>query len=128
MFKPTELPIGCSANAPFSDDIWEVPIDLTDQSILMQVRMFPGAEGDPLIDLSSATAAPADRIEIIMTSASYSQFRPVIAEETLDALPKSGRAGKPVTFAHDILIGAAGFERPFLFGDFTVKPGVTRNA
>lgn len=60
MLQPANFPMECWANAVFPTDPFEIEVadgvfeDLTGKVVTMQVRVRPGAAGDPLIDLTSA--------------------------------------------------------------------------
>lgn len=128
MMKPARLDLTVWRNSQFPTDTeFGVALDLTGQRIVMQLRLYDGAAGDPLVSLASGPTT-GDRIEIVSidTAAPETVFRLHVAKGTHEGLPASGRAGASVTFRHDILVGPTAFEEPLAYGDYTLMPGVTR--
>ncbi len=127
MFSPSNSDIPVSKNAPFPSEEWSVALDLTDQRILMQVRLYDGAADPPLIDLSSDDSS-GDYIDIITidTAKPETVFRPIVRQVTHEALPGPGKAGASTTFYYDLRIGPDGEEEVYAYGQYIVRTGVTR--
>lgn len=128
MLQPAFLALTAWRNAPFPTEVeFGLALDLTGKRLIMQLRLYDGADGAPLINLSSDPTS-GDRIEIISidTEKPETVFAIRLGKGTHESLPKSGKAGKPVTFRHDILAGPITFEELIAFGDYTLMPGVTR--
>lgn len=128
MLEPAFLTLTAWRNAPFPTEVeFGLGLDLTGQRIIMQLRLYDGAAGAPLVSLSSDPTF-GDRIEII----SIDRYKPEtvfairLGKGTQEGLPKSEKAGKPITFRHDILAGPITFEELIAYGDYTLMPGVTR--
>lgn len=128
MLDPAFLPIRAWRNAPFPTEVeFGLALDLTGQRIIMQLRLYDGADGVPLVNLSSDPDF-GDRIEVISIDRDKPEtvFAIRLGKGSHEGLPKSGRAGAAVTFRHDILAGPTAFEELIAFGDYTLMPGVTR--
>lgn len=127
MFNPAQLDLSVWRNAPFPSDEWSIPLDLTGQQILMQVRQWEGTPGDPYISLDNADTT-GDRIQIVSidTAKPETIFRPIIAKDTHELLPLAPKVNAPVTFRYDMLIGPVGQAEVYLYGKYIVKTGVTR--
>lgn len=132
MFNPAQLDLTVWRNAPFpdgADDQWRVsengaPMNLTGLSILMQVRQYQGAAGDPYVDLTVGSSG--DHIEIV--DAEGGVFVLHISQETLEAMPVPllSPSNKTVAFSWDLKIGPAGEEAVYAFGSFILVTGVVR--
>jgi len=98
--------------------------DLTGWSAALQVRLYGLAGGAPLIDLGTVATA-VEGIRLVEPTAGQIEVR--ITDATLESLPTSGKAGATVTFSYDLLLtDPTGLEQAYAYGDFIVKPGVTR--
>jgi hypothetical protein len=90
----------------------------------MQVRLYEGAAGSALIDLANVTSD----IEGVRVYPSDGQVQVIISEATVAALPgqNTPEAGDPQVFRYDlVLIDATAIQSVWLYGTFTVDPGVT---
>lgn len=106
------------------------PLPLTDATISMQVRLYPGAAGDPL------AADPAcdfeDMVHPDLDAESTEDWRrltvtPNIDKAALAALPGQNTPdpGDPQTFAYEIKITYAdGMQDSLLSGEFILSAGV----
>lgn len=128
MLNPAHLNLTVWRNAPFPTDVqFAVPLDLTGRRFIMQVRLYDGAPGSPLLTISS-DASSGDRIEVIEidTEKPETIFAIRLGKGTHESLPAAGKAGASATFRHDILVGPTSFEEVLAFGNYTLNPGVTR--
>ncbi|QBE91498.1 hypothetical protein DRN02_005265 [Sphingomonas paucimobilis] len=104
-------------------------LPLAGAKVAMQLRLYPGAAGDPLLAIPEIAytdvriaAASGDRDELRRLT-----LMPEFAPTQLSTLPNSGEAGDSDTFAFDILIiYADGVTEILSSGSFIVSPGVTR--
>lgn len=135
---PKELPLVWYRNAPeqqgFSMEIDSItpgvkdPFDLTGYTFAMQVRLYPGAAGDPILDLGmAAEGAPG----FYINSEADGEFTltppPAGTLEALAPLPAATddiTKGK-VVLSYDILLISGGIPEPFLKGSLTLYSGVT---
>jgi hypothetical protein len=128
-------------NVPFggtsgNQDIVLMGLDWSAASFVMQVRASPGDTGTPYVALVN-TAAGSEGI-----SASYDSgyihpitgavvgattIRPQINTTTLQAIPlNAADPTQPQVLAYDLHVTPVGLpEMQFLFGNFTLNPGVT---
>lgn len=127
MFNPAQLDLTVWRNAPFPTEEWSIPLDLTGQQILMQVRLWEGSPVTPYIDINN-TDLTGDRIEVISidTEKPETVFRPIIAKDTHELMPAAGKVNEPVTFRYDLLIGPVGQAEVYLWGRYILRTGVTR--
>ncbi len=113
-----------SLEASLNDFATGDPIDLTDYLLNMQVRLYQGATGTPLIDLETVES-PIEGIQI--TDAAAGEFNILIDQATLETLPATNGENKPSVFHHDlILIAPDGLTEVYAYGSFTLNTGVTR--
>ncbi|MHA3791444.1 hypothetical protein ACX0MU_07275 [Rhizorhabdus wittichii] len=104
------------------------PYDLTGRTLRLDVRLYPGAAGAPLLTLGMAGAAtePGFWIEAPITGTIYLN-PPSLAQ--LAALPVAGEimAGLLDTLVYDILLIAPdGVPELLMEGNIILKSGVTR--
>jgi hypothetical protein len=127
--NPARRDLIARRNIPFgrtwsfvNDD--DTPFDLTNYTGAMQVRLYEGAAGSALIDLANVTSD----IEGVRVYPSDGQVQVIISEATVAALPgqNTPEAGDPQVFRYDlVLIDATAIQSVWLYGTFTVDPGVT---
>ena len=118
------------------------PLPLTGATIRLQVRLYPGAPGDPLINVVSPaggltfTDLPATDAEIASGDLSAGdrvlRIFPIVARATLQAMPtglNKPEAGQADAYDWDFVItyADAAQDRPAA-GEFFLEPGVTLNA
>lgn len=107
----------------------EVPMDLTGYSLRLQVRLYQGQQGAPLLDLSTGNG----QIEITTAASGEVVIDWPAILALIAALPTSAEAGDPAqprvdTFAYDLLLIAAdGSAQAILEGPVPISFGVTRN-
>lgn len=92
--------------------------------IAMQLRLYPGAAGDPALSLAAIDHADADNGDGTRTLT----LSPSVTAAQLAALPglNEPEAGSPQTFSFDIRITYSDTVSELLaFGDFILQPGVT---
>lgn len=132
-FDPGSLAVTVWRNStlrlPFRmlEKVTRQPLPLAGNRVWVQVREYAGAEGAPLLDLSTDDLT-GDRIEVINSALCSLAFN--VAEATLDDLPWPliGRDRPPLVLAYDLRYGPAGSEAVMWEGDWILKTGVTRNA
>lgn len=111
------------------------PLPLTDAQIDMQIRLYPGAPGDPLASCADMDfedgAASDDELAAEGLSGSWRALRidAAIAEATLAGFPtglNQPEAGQADAFVYDVVItyADAAADVPFA-GKFLLEPGVT---
>ncbi|MGN5374578.1 SGNH/GDSL hydrolase family protein [Sphingomonas hankookensis] len=107
-----------------NDDAWECPLrvvgaDLTNASLLMDVRLAPDTPGPAEVSLSKVTTA-AQGVRVVGVSTvddvPVTDLRIKIDRATMQALPYSGEVGDSAALSYALLI--AGITR--LVGSFTV--------
>lgn len=130
MIYPGVLALRCFDTLGFDDGISIIGIDLTGAEVLMQVRLYPGAAGDPLIALEMVEDVSID--EGLDVSVDFSPGYPVstirwrIDRGTIGNLPQPAKAAADSVLAYDIITTGVGFEQCALVrGDFIVERGVT---
>lgn len=119
-----EVPVYAYAGAAFPPeeiqlvDASDVPWNLTGRLVEWLVKSYDDQGGSPLINIRS-DAPSGDRVEVL--SASQGQFRRVIAQATLAALPRTGTATNDFTvFRHELYVGGV----LYCYGDFFLKGDV----
>jgi hypothetical protein len=125
---PARRDIEAARNVPFGLT-WEFlngasPFNLTGYTGAMQVRLYEGAAGSPLINLVNV-ATNTEGVRIYGTDG---EVQVMINEATLAAMPGQGtpEAGSAQTFHYDlVLTDTAGRQERWLYGTFTLRPGVT---
>jgi|GEM_PF-3656352 len=133
VFDPASFAITVWRNSPLRlpfrmlDKVTRQPLPLTGNRVWVQVREYPGATGDPLLDLSTDDIS-GDRVEVIDSLACHLALN--VLEATLDDLPWPlvGRASPPIVLSYDLRYGPADSEVLMWEGDWILKTGVTRNA
>lgn len=106
------------------------PLPLTGASVSMQVRLYPGAAGDPLAEDPTATFSDAVHPDLDPSSTELWRrltVEPSIAKEVLAGLPGQNHPdpGDPQTFAFEIKITYAdGMQDSLLSGAFILSAGV----
>lgn len=103
-------------------------LPLAGATIAMQLRLYPGQPGDPVLNLGAI--AFGDALLGGQAGAPDEQRRltlsPSVAPAALQALPRSGEAGADTTFDFDIRIAYAdGVYEILAAGKFILSPGVT---
>lgn len=107
----------------------EVPMDLSGYDLRLQIRLYQGAPGAALLDLSTGTGL------IAITNPAQGEVEidwPAV-QDTIGALPSNAEAGDPTrpridTFTYDLLVIASdGVAQTILEGPVPVAFGVTRN-
>lgn len=99
------------------------PIDLTSWSAEMEVRLYAGASGDPLIALATVTT-DIEGIRFVDPTNGIVSIR--IQDTTLSALAPAGKRGAPSTLYYDlVLTDPAGDRHNYARGKFIVYPKVT---
>lgn len=95
-------------------------IDMSTHDARLQIRLLPGAAGDPLLEALSTDVAPtylvmsADGVEIVITKADIA------------TLPDASIEGRDAMLYYDLLITPpGGDENAWAEGRANVKPGVT---
>jgi hypothetical protein len=127
------LDLSAARNASGPGTIWLYyrgdPLPLTGANAALQVRLYPGAAGDPLIDKpivsfddsAAETTAEPDRRLL--------RLRPAFAPADFDGLPSglnAPEAGEADRYAWDILLTYSdGAVDRLAYGDFLLAPGVT---
>lgn len=131
MVVPAVYNIRASRNGDWDETIEflssGIPMDLTGWNVRMQVRITPGAPGDPLIDIGTDKAA--------MGAGSNITFN---GNPNLGAIYVAVKGGDlqtifdvanpwPTRLSHDIvLISPSGIVQSYLAGLFVLGEGVTR--
>jgi hypothetical protein len=132
-FTPGTLNLVAYRNVPFIKTIRFVGYDFTgDTSAKMQVRLYRGATGDPLISLEVETAG-TEGLSWVVTDedgVDVSTLTIQIDEATVDAClpwPGNGQAsGTDVAVVHDIIIDGGGVPKNRWYqGSFTIREGAT---
>lgn len=127
MSDPALIDLAAWKNAPFRRDfdasLGGVPVDLTGLDARMQVRLYQGAAGDPLIDVSTFDETQG---AITITDAAAGILEIYITQAALEALPTARETGsnKPDAFQYDVIVG--GENAVVFYGNLFVYPGVTR--
>jgi hypothetical protein len=126
MIQAVRVDLAADRWTPFVYTIDVTGIDLSDASIHAQVRLYPDAAGDPLIDLPLVTTG-SDGVKLISVDTTgplpVSHLQIQIAAATVAAMPEATEIGNDLALAWDIIINNA----RWLYGAFTVRAGVTRN-
>lgn len=119
-----EAPVYAYAGAAFPPeeaqlvDATDNPWSLTGKLVEWMVKSYDDMGGSPLINIRS-DALSGDRVEII--NASQGQFRRIIAQATLAALPRTGTSTNEFTvFRHELYVDGV----LYCYGDFFVKGDV----
>lgn len=132
MMTPARLDLRVWRNSPFPAEEFQIiedgePMDLTDLSLLFQVRQYDGAPGEPLIECAS-NEATGDRLQVL--DAVNGLFRLHISQPTHEAIPSVapplGEPNKPLTLRHDLKIGSGEDYSIYWFGDYILQTGVVR--
>ncbi len=104
------------------------PVNFTGASARMQLRHFEGSPGAALINLATVTTDILGiRFFKYRGDAILDAIRVRIPANNLAALPglHTPEAGDPQKFSYDLLMTLSGKpEQPWLFGTFTLYPGV----
>jgi len=127
---PVTLDLVARRWAPFV----EVPFgfeafDFSAATFEMQVRTLRDLTGDPLIDLTNATAGTEGiSCEVTTTDGVDTSFLTVqIDEATLNDLPFAGKRGQNFVGYYDLKITGGGLPKTRWFqGKFTCEAGVTQ--
>jgi hypothetical protein len=127
---PQKLTLAAARNVPWAPTIEirypgaELP--LSGATVKMQVRLYPGADGAALIDLTDITF---EDLEDVSAGWRVLRLYPEVAQATLAGLPtglNQPEAGDADRFFHDIVIeySDGAVDRPAA-GEFLLEPGVT---
>jgi hypothetical protein len=96
-------------------------------SIAMEIRLYPGAAGSPLVTLASIPFE--DRPPVAPSTQRCLRLWPVISQAALEAFPtglNQPEPGEADIFAYDIIITYADDQQDKLaLGSFILEPGVT---
>lgn len=118
--------------APKTFDIPCEGFDFTGETATMQVRLYPDATGDPLLNLAMTTS-PAQGLSISVATedgATTSTLQIRIDETTIEALlpfPANGQdPDADVALAYALHIGSGQTKRRFLHGSFIIQPGANK--
>jgi hypothetical protein len=125
--QPQRLDLTVWKNVPARFTIEDVTVDgtaadFTGMDGRRQVRLYQGATGDPLIDVSTFDTTQGE-----VSFPSSDSVEIFIEQSALDDLPANGGetgSNDPDVFAYDIVIG--GENAVFFYGDFKVYRGVTQ--
>nr|WP_314471042.1 hypothetical protein [uncultured Sphingomonas sp.] len=107
----------------------EVPMNLSGYDLRLQIRLYQGALGAPLLDLSTSTGL----ISIANPAQGEVEIDWPAVQDAIEALPSTAEAGDPTrpridTFAYDLMVIAPdGVSQIILEGPVPVAFGVTRN-
>lgn len=137
MASAPEIPIVAYKRVPFDDTIPDHRGDYTGATALMEVRPEPGADGAPVLSLST-TLASGEGIVITydagyvtqhngttFTGASLVQI--LINEATLEVLDYAASPDEGATYHYDMHITPSGGKKFVAYrGTFTIDPGVVR--
>lgn len=105
----------------------DTAVDLSAMTLQMQVRLWQEAGGAALVDLAEVGSATVQGLYVL--DAAAGQFQVFVTEDTVSGLPANGDPTVSQTFAYDIrLTDADGVKQTYVYGDFVVVPGVTRDA
>lgn len=129
---PGNLPLALRRNVPSAQrlemsDIDGSPVDLTGATLAMQVRLYDGAVGDPLLTVSTANGRIA--IDPLDHSAVTIDWPGVVA--AIRAMPSGAEAGDPTrrrrdVYAYDLVVTwPDGSRQVLLEGTVPVSFGVT---
>ena len=130
--KPGKLAITANRWEPFDDTIDFVGYDFTGATFTLQVRLYPDATGDPLINLANADPPAAGLSVTVATTEGVptSTLRIIIAEATIEGLFPTGsgqEAGADVKLAWALHITpSGGTKRRWLEGDFIIHAGANQ--
>lgn len=129
MIQPADLPLTGNRWTPFVQGIAITGVDLTGATFRAQLRLEPGATGDPLVDLQNATvgsegvSVQVSTVDAVTTSTVTLR----INETTMEGLPEPGVPGENVDLWWDIHVTRSGYSKAVWFrGPFTVLTGVTQ--
>jgi len=116
-------------NAPFVEeyefaDEGGQPLDFTDCSVAMQLRLYAGASGSPLISLTDTDGTDG---RAYFNDPTDGVLSVTIAEASLNALPARASTDTRESFYYDLLITwPDGLTECLMEGQFILKAGVTR--
>lgn len=106
----------------------DVPLDLTGCSFKLDIRLYPGQPGAPLLSVSTDS-----HIAIVDAAAGEIEIDWPAVLDRIAAMPSFAEAGDPTrprvdTFAYDLLLTASdGVAQAILEGSVPVSYGVTAN-
>lgn len=152
MINPGYVALAADRRTPFTATLRLKGVDLTDAVLAAQVRLYPDAAGDPLINLAQVGTSSAEGVRIIYAgtdtvtnhiAAGRLQSVPTgmatgdsmvltllgirVNETTMEGLPESSPPGRDVTLAWDAHITpSGGLKGKWFAGPFIVRAGVTR--
>lgn len=137
MASAPTINIEADKRVPFDETIPDFRSDYTGATALMEVRPQPGADGTPVLSLST-TLASGEGIVITydpdytvthqgVTYTGASLIQILINEATLEALSYAAPPETGAVYSYDMHITPSGGKKFVAFGGtFTVNPGVTR--
>jgi len=114
---------------PFVYSIDILGFNLTGAAFRSQVRLYPDAAGDPLLNLPQVTDG-ANGVRFLGINIAgprvVSTVQLQIDAEALAGLPSGAEAGDDIDLAWDLIVTPANdVAGRWLFGTFTVRAGVT---
>lgn len=148
---PGNLPLYGDRWTPLACTIEFIGFDFTDATFSMQVRLAGDTPGTALISLGTVSSVGAEGVRLIYggtdtvanhiaagrldevpsgltseSSLAMSTVGILISESTMEGMPDGDQPGDDVVLAWDIHITPlGGVKERWLFGDFTVRAGVT---
>lgn len=148
---PALLPLAGDRWTPFTSTLQLEGVDLTGAALAAQVRLYPDAPFDPLVNLAQVFTGSAEGIRIIYAGSdtvanhiAAGRIEEVpdsmepgdtlvltllgirINESTMEVMPE-GLPGQDVVVAWDVHVTPSGeLKQKWLYGPFTIRAGVTR--
>src|SRR5262249_23939428 len=101
------------------------PLDITGFTARMQVRILPGAYGEPLLDVESDEPNDAGS-QITMPNAAQGQINVTIKAADFAGFPVSANPKLPAALYYDLVLSGGGVTDPYVKGKFLFSEGVTR--
>ena len=137
MASAPEIHIVADKRVPFDETIPDFRGDYTGATALMEVRSEPGAEGTPVISLSTTLSSgegivvtyddeyTIEHNGVTYTGASLIQI--LINETTLEGIDYAASPDEGATYHYDLhLTPSGGTKFVASRGTFTIDPGTTR--
>lgn len=150
--RPASLPLSGGRWVPFVEVLRLRGIDLTGADFRMQIRLYPDAPGDPLLDIGAVSSAAEQGLRMIyagsetidqhVAAARLDSVPPGslggdtltmtileirIFDTTMSGLPYPPERGDDNALSHDIHITPANsFAQTWFAGPFNVLSGVTK--
>jgi len=133
MQHPGRLPLSGDRWTPLARVLRFNGVDLTGAEFRAQVRLYPDAPGDPLVDLRTAGPGVEGVRLVAVESVAGKPVSTVlvsIGEAAMGNLPGAaaagGEAGEDAALHWDLVITWSGTKQRWLYGPFIVRAGVTR--